>query len=139
MKKSLAFILFSIFILAAGPVFAKSEKAPSPEVIGPGPMKGEGGGSGAARVPENFELNTTSEMYPKEDKFYFFSKDVLEGTLKVKGLGSNKSFYLVTESGTVQLVFAERFLSDAVALKNKSVKVEGFYNFNLFVVKEIIE
>lgn len=105
-------------------------------VVGEKPADfGEGGGSGAARVPEEFEA---------EDIFLRGGEvqaelTVLSGKLKVSGGKGKRTFKLKAEDGKTYQVQVEEAKTEVLAqLKGKNIKVRGVFYGNTFLVFDFI-
>ena len=95
---------------------------------------GEGGGGGAARVPEGFEeedILKTGEVHAE--------LVVLTGKLKVSGGKGKRSFKLKADDGKTYQVQVDGARMEVLAeLKGKKIKVRGVFYGNTFLVFDFI-
>ena len=140
----LAMTLF--FTMAAIPVVAGGTKEDNSDeqivqnqknvlhVVGERPADfGEGGGGGAARVPEGFEeedLLKTGEVKAE--------LTVLTGKLKVSGGKGKRSFKLKTDDGTYQVQVEDAKMEMLAELKGKTIKARGVFYGKTFLVFDFI-
>lgn len=104
-------------------------------VVGEKPADfGEGGGGGAARVPDGFEaedLLRTGEVKAE--------LTVLTGKLKVSGVKDKRTFKLKADDGkTYQVQVEEAKMEMLAELKGKNIKARGVFYGNTFLVFDFI-
>ena len=88
------------------------------------PAWGEGGGEGAAILPENIQMDSENI---KDSSFAILPENAvaLSGKLKVKGKGKNAQFSLKTKDKTYNLTLVNGSTDAFYALKNKNISVRG--------------
>lgn len=136
MKITKTLCVITVFSVLAMPLMA----APKVIVTVPNPPAhfGEGGGSGAAQVPEDFVLDEslidTGDQVASEE---IISAETVTGILKVKGKGSKVRFFLKpVKAKKIELSFDQDFVEKAEKMNKKEITVTGFMvNNNFLVVK----
>ncbi|MBP5357636.1 MAG: hypothetical protein J6Y69_00440 [Treponema sp.] len=105
-------------------------------VVGEKPADyGEGGGSGAAAVPEGFEEENILKTGEVQAELV-----VLSGKLKVSGGKGKRTFKLKTDDGTYQVLVEESKMEVLAELKGKNIKARGvFYGKNFLVFDFILQ
>lgn len=104
-------------------------------VVGESPADfGEGGGAGAARVPEGFEEENILKSGEVQAEL-----TVLSGKLKVSGSKGKRTFKLKAEDGKTYQIQVEEGKTEVLAqLKGKNIKARGVFYGNTFLVFDFI-
>ncbi|MBO7639489.1 MAG: hypothetical protein J6S91_10995 [Treponema sp.] len=150
MKRRITFLTMAFFIAASAiPVVAGGTKEDMADeqtivvqnqknvlhVVGERPADfGEGGGGGAARVPEGFEEENILKTGEVQAELV-----VKTGRLKVSGGKGKRKFKLKADDGkTYQIQVEEAKMEVLAELKGKNIKVRGVFYGNTFLVFDFI-